>query len=233
MIQNLTSVGKMISKIYRDLRLSDPQFELDAIEWVGEAVAHIGTGVTFQTRTLSSTVVDYRVEMPSDLFRLQEVFLRDAQGNLRPISDSHGSRIPDSELGIESYVRQGRYLHFTFETGEVELVYDGIAVDEEGYPLIPDDPEFTNAFLWYIMRQMMVGGWEHPNRQITFEKADEMWQRYCRQARVKSQIPSISEYENFYQNWVHMVPMVNRRESHFSSTKSNAIYGRVFYRNEL
>src|SRR5690554_4941921 len=91
MTQNLTSIGKIISKLYRDLRLNDPQFELDAIEWVGEAVSHIGTGVSFEKRSEILEVEDYVSELPSNLFRLQEVFLmKDAKGP----DDDEAERVP-------------------------------------------------------------------------------------------------------------------------------------------
>lgn len=37
--------------------------------------------------------------------------------------------------------------------GEIEIAYRAIAVDEDGYPLIPDRSPFTRALELYIKKQ--------------------------------------------------------------------------------
>lgn len=223
-----TSVGRVIDKIYRDLRPNHPNWETDAIEWVGEALAHIGSGPQMEMKSALLDVVSHRALLPPDFVREHEVFRAEQGLNDVPLSvvDWTGipSFLPSQTFEIpDGYVMSGSEVHTSFETGQVRIQYTAYSLDDEGYPLVPDDPNYLDAFLWYIVKQLMVGGWRHPNPQITFETSERRWLRYCSQARQQSKMPSVPEYDTFLKRWVQLVPNHDPRNS--SPARPTILYG--------
>lgn len=244
MITSLVSTSAIIAKLYRDLRIQDTSYEADAIEWIGEAIGLIGNGVQFERKSAVLTIASHSARMPKGMFQFQEAYLLDkATGPLDlkarrlPMVNTSSVLIPlldRAKKGLDdSFVLQGGYIHTGLETCYVLVVYDGIAVDEEGMPLVPDEPDFQNALIWYIMRQMILGGWNHPSTEIGFERANHYWEKYCGQARTTQQIPTIAQYEEFKNNWVTLLPADNRREDGFAGPDqaNNFIYGNTQYLN--
>lgn len=238
MIETTVSTGRVLAKIYRDLNLKNPNWEEDAIEWIGEALAHIGVGTQLSKKAALIAVDNYVGDLPTDYFRFREIFYYkgapdytlDGLGNpvfpnlsnVTPLPLQHTSATAQPSL-IQGKVFEfpdGFFLNngkvtVTFERGILELIYYGMAVDANGYPMVPDDPSFMDAFLWYIMKQMMIGGWKHPNTEFGFEMAEQRWLKYCTQARSKAKMPIRAQYDEIVRNWKRMAEVRDRRLEYF------------------
>ena len=68
---------------------------------------------------------------------------------------------------------------------------------------------------WYIFKQMLLGGYDKPTNKIDYAFADQKWQAYCTQARNSATFPSIDKYASFMDQWVRLVPDINRHETFF------------------
>ena len=72
-IYKLISSRVIIRKIMRDLGPSDFNWLDDAIEWMGEALEHIGAAPQLEKKVCSLTVKDYTACLPSDLYYINLV----------------------------------------------------------------------------------------------------------------------------------------------------------------
>jgi len=72
-IYKLISSRVIIRKIMRDLGPSDFNWLDDAIEWMGEALEHIGAAPQLEKKVCSLTVKDYTTCLPSDLYYINMV----------------------------------------------------------------------------------------------------------------------------------------------------------------
>ena len=70
---------------------------------------------------------------------------------------------------------------------------------------------------WYIYKQMLLGGFDKPNNKIDYNFADQKWQKYCSQARNAANYPDIDRYESFMNQWVRLVPNLNRHAAFFEN----------------
>jgi hypothetical protein len=52
-----------------------------------------------------------------------------------------------------TYKIQGMVIYTSMKEGTIEIAYRAIAVDKDGYPLIPDKSTFTNALELYIKKK--------------------------------------------------------------------------------
>ena len=117
----------------------------------------------------------------------------------------------------ESYIIDGGYIKTSFETGKVCLSYKAFPTDDECYPMVPDDISFKEALFWYIYKQMLLGGYDKPSNKIDYNFADQKWQQYCTQARNAANYPDIDRYQSFMDQWVRLIPDINRHSQFFDT----------------
>ena len=123
----------------------------------------------------------------------------------------------------DSYIIDCDYIKTSFPTGNVCLTYTAFPLDEDCFPLVPDDISFKEALFWYIFKQLLLGGWDKPTNKIDYNFADQKWSKYCSQARANSAFPDIDRMEGFKNQWVRLIPDVNAHELFFEglNTREN------------
>lgn len=328
MIYRTVSSAQIIAKIYRDLKITRGDWEMDAFEWIGEALEHIGAGVQLEKKEALLTLVSFKSILPSDLMSLQDVFYSsgleqthqsyaitvaggagilsltingvayaetfdsDAETTADNWITTHAATLAalttpvngiiatassavitlsivdwassftsvDSSTTLtathvataavnfmddaikfplrpsgatihegvhttlrgdtpdfvgESFILNPDYIHASVETGYLGISYRGLPLDDNGFPNVPDNQSYRDAFKWYIVRQLLEGGWKHPSPEIGYMVADAKWQLYCTQARNAATFPDIDGYERFQKIWVRMAPGENLRDNFF------------------
>lgn len=115
--------------------------------------------------------------------------------------------------GSEYYVINPDYLQTSFESGEVKIHFTAYPVCEDGYPKVPDNIYYKQALEWYIIRQMLMGGYTHPF--LNWQVADAKWGQYCISAQNDAAYPSIDKVETFKNMWVRMIPNINAHSDFF------------------
>lgn len=134
----------------------------------------------------------------------------------------------------ETYTIDGDYLKASFETGNVCLSYTAFPLDDDCYPMVPDDISYKEAMFWYIYKQMLLGGYTPSMNGIGYDFADAKWKYYCTQARNAANFPSIDKYESFMNQWVRLIPNLNRHANFFENLGTReelnrGSYGRGYY----
>ena len=114
------------------------------------------------------------------------------------------------------YVENGR-IKTSFVSGKVCLSYMAFPTDDECYPLVPDDISYKEAMFWYIYKKMLLGGESTVNNGINYTFAEQQWKYYCTQARNAANFPDIDRYESFMNQWVRLIPNINRSMTGFEN----------------
>ena len=115
----------------------------------------------------------------------------------------------------ESYIIDCDYIKTSFPSGKVCISYTAFPIDEDCFPMVPDDISYKEAMFWYIYKQMLLGGYDKPNNRIDYNFADQKWKYYCSQARNAANYPDIERYESYMNQWVRLVPDINRHAAFF------------------
>lgn len=124
----------------------------------------------------------------------------------------------DSVEHLEYTIIEGSVLRFNFKEGQISISFIKEKLDENGYPMIPDDISFLTAIEKYIILQIMnyqyfTHGLGSQERKLNAERE---WQFYCRQAKNKGLLPSsIDEYESLLKSQVHLVNDNKKYEKFF------------------
>ena len=264
----------ILNKVMRDLAPSDSNWMDDAVEWMGEALEHIGATPQLVTKNCVLSVDNYKVCLPDDFYLMQQVAtntkvspdvsneiseisakMTDIQETLasNPDQDLYsqlrdlGSRMvvlesiyfKDSELMTvipygtttfmktedcedcsenflnDWYIIENGLIKTSFKSGKICVSYQAFPLDEDSYPMVPDDVSYREAMFWYIYKQMLLKGFDKPTNKIDYAFADQKWRYYCTQARNAANYPDIDRYESFMNQWVRLIPNINRHADNF------------------
>jgi hypothetical protein len=77
-VYNNISSKVIIRKIMRDLKLSNDNWVDDAVEWIGEALEHIGAAPQLEKKVCTLTVSEYTTCLPSDLYYINLVGINES-----------------------------------------------------------------------------------------------------------------------------------------------------------
>lgn len=142
-----------MDKLHRNPLLSDITLET-VVDYTVDFMRIVGTPRVFTDKVVELTVVDYKTALPEDWY--ENIQIRYGEKFFRYTSDTfHFSRnatnnLPTMEI---TFVVQGDYIHTSIEKGVIELSYRAIDTDTDGYPLLPDNSNFTRALELYIKQQ--------------------------------------------------------------------------------
>ena len=306
-IYKFVSGKEIIRKVFRDLRPSMADFIHDSIEWMGEAMEHIGAPGQLCHKTCVIPIHDHKGRLPADLYYINQVALNtcvqplvrtelnelskqieELNGNLtryyesvrgtisKSVSGQYISSLTPSDLedydtqhattltqlntlnsrmsvleniyfgdngtclqplaygtstfmpggctdcpepiySKASYVINCGMVQTNFAEGEICISYTAFMTDEECYPMIPDNISYREAMFWYITKKLLLQGEQLRTREINYERAEMMWQRYCTQARNAANYPDMARYQNFMDQWVRLIPNINRDLNFFEN----------------
>lgn len=205
----LISAKAVIRKIQRDFKPNYESWIGDSLEWSYEAVLRIGTNTALQLQTKPLIVKDFKADLPCNFEDLEGVYLNGHRLAKTLDADMMADRLPEQQLnrsgyGIESYQPRQNQLYFSFKENMKEndlmIKFRGIAMDEEGYPLIPYIPIYMTAIVWYNISMMLLGGWEL--KGYNSETAEDKFEGYARRAKNSIDFWTPDDAERMEKWWV-------------------------------
>tara|TARA_R110002074_G_scaffold1263_1_gene7586 strand:+ start:20905 stop:22287 length:1383 start_codon:yes stop_codon:yes gene_type:complete len=124
--------------------------------------------------------------------------------------------VNDNKVTERCYYIEADKIKTSFSTSKICLSYMAFPLDDDCYPLIPDDISFKEAMFWYVYKKMLLGNMTPSQNGIGYEFAEGQWKYYCTQARNAANYPDIDDYESFMNQWVRLVPNINRHAEGFA-----------------
>jgi len=115
----------------------------------------------------------------------------------------------------DTYIIDCDYIKTSFASGKICLSYMAFPLDEDCYPMVPDDISFSEAMFWYIYKKILLSKPDIKNNGIDYGYAEQQWKYYCTQARNAANYPDIDKYESFMNQWVRLIPDINRHDTAF------------------
>ena len=141
----------------------------------------------------------------------------------------------------EYFVKPG-WLVVNKNKGFVKLSYKSIAVDERGYPLIPDLTSYQEDIYWYVVMKLsfpkFMSGKLSGNgskygakyAQQTYFYIQQQWNFYRNQAYAEAMMPTADDMENIKNDWNKLVPEWDARDTFFKDiNKQQSVYTDYYY----
>ena len=253
MVYNLTSIKRVIAKVFSDLDLQEETHRIaDFIEWAAEALEKIGAFPSLQTFVTGKgtepllALDNYQCSLPLGLHSIIQVaYAVNPTGPFYPMRTSTGSfdYVPgltketvdpitqeitystedDKENFVSftedlTYVLVPGYIKANVREGYIMLAYTRIPVDEEGYPMVPDNISFLDALYWYITMKLLYPQWRDGRvRDAVYYDARRSWNFYCKQAYGNAIMPNTDTLESNKNTWLRVVPELSEHKGFFST----------------
>lgn len=151
---NYISIKQVIDNLLDHPLLKDLSLER-VINYTVEFIRIIGSPPIFEERIVLVDIKNYRGLLPCDLNQIIQVRLNN-QTN-KPTFRYSGDNFHYSESKENTYELtykvQNSVIFTSIKEGQVEISYQSIATDSEGYPLIPDNSSFIRALELYIKKK--------------------------------------------------------------------------------
>lgn len=246
MVYKFKTLKHIIDGIYRDFGSPEDLEVWDIMEWCAEALELIGAGTQYVDRIVQAEVTNHTYRLPFDFHHLMQISYKGSPlllmtgtvGPGRSVDESSGNYLNTEEVDEENFPRysdedipegdryyiQNGCIVTSFETGEIVVSYKAIQVDEEGFPMIPDDVYFDKALKAYAQYMMDRKEWRKGNitREIYFDSKND-WLFYVRASASKAMMPNLDKVENFKNSWVRLKPLINQHDTFFSGSNIREI----------
>jgi len=204
------SLKDIMWKVMNSPFLQDLTYE-SAAEKAMEAIKLIGAPLAYVNKVTSPPIKieDHKGLVPSNI-----VIVRGARAYADAEAQDEIDAIPmteatdiyhakadcdlnDRDLGFEAtYSIQSGVITTAFKEGFVELSYQAIATDDEGFPLIPKNQKFELAVEYYIRYRSLEPLWETgkvPDK--VFTRVDQLKSWYIGAAQSGMQLKSMDHVE--------------------------------------
>tara|TARA_R110002096_G_scaffold22321_1_gene71945 strand:- start:4050 stop:5021 length:972 start_codon:yes stop_codon:yes gene_type:complete len=230
-IRNTVSDG--IIDLKKDVRLLTTQFQ-ETQETIASEVIKNTDGTYTSTLTtadlkyysnLETTTINQMRQLNVRLAAMEVEYVNNFQGaqtlSYCTSSFPKGMHCEDCvnevAVGGDCYMVENDYIKTSFAEGTVCMSYKAFPTDADCYPLVPDDISYKEAMFWYIFKKMVLGGYDASRIGMDYMVADQQWKYYCTQARNAAVFPDIDRMENFMNQWVRLIPNINRHAGTFDN----------------
>lgn len=206
-----------MDKLTRHPLLEDIPFET-VVDYAADFIKIVGTPPSFLEKTEKIEIQNYRGILPCDYYQMIQVRILSHEGEnvaFRYSTDSfHMSDVKPKHGGL-TYKIQGNCIITSIEKGLIEVSYMAIPVDEDGYPLIPDNSSYSRALELYIKLQWFTTLFD--TGKISGQVLTNTQQQYAwavGQAQTDLIRPTIDQMEAISNMWNKLLPDVTKDHTH-------------------
>ena len=211
---NYVRLHEVLSRIMRHPLLTDLNLET-AIQYTLDFFAAIGLPNIYADKVTTICIDNFRGILPCDLIAINQVRLARNGVCLRAMTDSFNGTHPDDN-GELSFKTQGSVIFTSFKTGDIELSYKAIPTDDDGLPLLPDNPVFLKTLELYIKKEWFTILFDMGKiSPAVLQNTQQEYAFKAGQCNNEFIIPSVSEMEAFTRMYNTLVPRVNEFSKSF------------------
>ena len=211
---NYVRLPEVLSRLLRHPLLRDLDLET-AIQFVVDFISCMGLPKIYADKVTTICIDNFRGVLPCDLIAINQVRLAKNGVCLRAMTDSFNGTHPDDN-GELSFKTQGSVIFTSFKTGDIELSYKAIPTDDDGLPLLPDNPIFLKALELYIKKEWFTILFDMGKiSPAVLQNTQQEYAFKAGQCNNEFIIPSVSEMEAFTRMYNTLVPRVNEFSKSF------------------
>ena len=118
-----------------------------------------------------------------------------------------------------TYKIQGGYIFTSIKEGTIEISYQAIILDDEGYPVIPDNSKFLRALEAYIKKQWFTILFDMSKLQAPIlQNIQQEYAWAVGACESEFQKLSLDKAESFYNSWRTLLPRTREHSRRFTTT---------------
>lgn len=220
---NYISLKQILDDVLDHPLLRDVSFER-AVNYAVSFIRIVGMPRAFNEHTELVTIEDYRGVLPCNLESIIQVRTIEGCNTSRVFrysTDSFHMSESKQESYDLTYKVQGNIIYTSMKEGTIEVAYKAMAVDSEGYPLIPDSASFIRALELYIKKQCFTILFDLGKiNAATFNNTLQDYAFAVGQAQSDLVRLSVDEMQSFTNSINTLVPRINEHSRGFVNNGS-------------
>lgn len=228
MITNLVSINIIIQEIIRDLGIGDIDIPTaDMKEWIISGVKEIGVKTQFEQRRAEVKIEDYKGKVPPDFYKLDHFVNSWAYTYNKDLITDDDNDVSENEEDLPPVLMgtggnevriQFRNIKTSFREGVVDMIYDGLPLDQDGYLMIADDESFSEALMWKVASKFSLRGHKFPNPDLqNFRMVNRAWRNMKKEARGSGYTPDKIMMEMLKNNFHSLVIDLDKYRTDFKT----------------
>ena len=208
MANSYVSLRVIADKLLRHPMMAGISFEA-IIDYTVDFMRIVGCFNFFEDKETTITLDNYQGLLPPDFYEIKQLRFKKGEcyHTFTPAQAFYSS--DETDCG-HTYKIQGDRIFTSIKEGDVYLSYLAIPIDEEGYPMIPDNSKFTRALEAYIKKQWFTILFDMGKLQGAI--LDNTQREYAwAVGAVESEFQNfnLDTAKQFYQTWRSIIPKTN------------------------
>ena len=235
-----TNIRRVLDNLKDDSLMNDLTLE-QVVRHTIRFIGINGQPKLYQDKVEDVDIHEFRGVLPCDCIRIHQVKDLMTDICLRSMTDTfaegmkpqpgepcvdpmnnmrHTPYIPPRHEHFEepSFKTQGRIIFTSFPEGKVQIAYQAIPVDDDGFPLLIDNEVYLAALEAYIEAQVIKNKFRAGKiAAAVYQDAKQEYAWRAAQLNSKFTIPSVSEMESIARMWNTMIPKVREFDNGFKN----------------
>jgi hypothetical protein len=230
MANNYTSIKVVADRLLRHPLMAGVSFEA-ILDYTVDFLRIVQCYGFFEEKCTVVDIEDYRGLLPEDFYEINQMRL--VSSSKRISSDYENVEvyqnkpfryatdtfhISDTKTATDlTYKIQGGIIYTSIKEGQVELAYQAIILDEEGYPVIPDNSKFLRALEAYIKKQWFTILFDMGKLQAAiYQNAQQDYAWAVGACESEFQKMSLDKAESFYNSFSALLMRKNEHSRGFA-----------------
>lgn len=221
-MERYVSIKEVMDNLLDNPLLQDLTLER-TISYTVDFIRIVGMPKVYMEKTQNLDVEDYRTALPCDFHKMIQVRMKDGgiYKTFRASTDSFHMSKDKSDSYDLTYKIQGQVMYTSIKEGTIEIAYEAIPVDCDGYPLIIDNSSFREALECYITKKKYKILFDTGKiKGDVYTNACQEYAWLVGQAQTSLIMPSIDEMEAITNMWNTLIPRVTEHRMGFLNSGS-------------
>lgn len=218
---NYISIRQILDDLLADDMMKGLSLER-AVNYAVEFIRIVGMPKVFEEKVAEIDIENYRGQLPCDFFEIIQVRECKKPGVVCPCYMSMETAFHSK--WAYTYKIQGDVIITSTEKTKLEVAYRAIKVDNEGYPLIPDNGSFPRALELYIQKRyftILFNSSKIP--QNVLQNVQQEYAFYVGQATNDLVRLSVDEMQSFTNMWNNLIQRTHKHNDGFATVNSPEI----------
>ena len=224
-MERYISIKEVLDNLLDNPLLQDLTLER-VVNYTVDFIRKVGMPKVYIEKTTNLEIKEYRALLPCDFHKMIQVrAFKDGYSQVfRSSTDNFHFSKDKGDSHDLTYKLQGQAIYTSMKNGIIEIAYQAIPVDCDGYPMIADNSSFREALELYITKRRY---------KILFDTGKirgDVYNSTCQdyafavgQAQTSLIMPTIDEMESITNSWNTLIPRVTEHKMGFINNGSKEI----------
>ena len=221
-MERYISIKEVLDNLLDNPLLQDLTLER-VVNYTIDFIRKVGMPKVYIEKIANLEVKEYRALLPCDFHKMIQVrtFKEGCSQTFRSSTDDFHFSNNKRDSHDLTYKLQGQVIYTSMKNGTIEIAYQAIPVDCDGYPMIADNSSFREALELYITKKRYKVLFDIGKiRGDVYSSTCQDYAFAVGKAQTSLIMPTIDEMESITNSWNTLIPRVTEHRMGFINNGS-------------